>query len=52
MVGLHVLIGIGEALVTMAALAFVRATRPDLPPGKLRDARMAPGTRYLRRTAT
>jgi cobalt/nickel transport system permease protein len=40
MVGIHVLIGIGEALVTMAALAFVRATRPDLL--KLRDARMAP----------
>jgi cobalt/nickel transport system permease protein len=40
MVGLHVLIGIGEALVTMAALAFVRATRPDLL--KLRDARLAP----------
>ncbi len=30
MVGLHVLIGIGEALVTMAALAFVRVSRPDL----------------------
>jgi len=40
MVGIHVLIGIGEALVTMAALAFVRVTRPDLL--KLRDARMAP----------
>jgi cobalt/nickel transport system permease protein len=38
--GIHVLIGIGEALVTMAALTFVRVSRPDLL--KLRDARMAP----------
>jgi cobalt/nickel transport system permease protein len=30
MVGLHVLIGIGEALVTVAAVAFVQVTRPDL----------------------
>jgi cobalt/nickel transport system permease protein len=30
MVGVHVFIGIGEALITMAALAFVQATRPDL----------------------
>ncbi len=30
MVGIHVLIGIGEALVTTAAIAFVRAARPDL----------------------
>lgn len=30
MVGVHALIGIGEALITMAALAFIRATRPDL----------------------
>jgi len=30
MVGLHVLIGVGEALITMAALAFIAATRPDL----------------------
>jgi cobalt/nickel transport system permease protein len=40
MAGIHVLIGIGEALVTMAALTFVRVSRPDLL--KLRDARMAP----------
>ena len=39
MVGIHVLIGIGEALVTMAALAFVQVTRPDLL--GLRDARVA-----------
>jgi cobalt/nickel transport system permease protein len=40
MAGIHALIGIGEALVTMAALTFVRVSRPDLL--KLRDARMAP----------
>jgi cobalt/nickel transport system permease protein len=39
MVGTHVLIGIGEALITMAALAFIQATRADL--FKLRDARLA-----------
>ncbi len=30
MLGVHVLIGIGEALVTVAALAFIEQTRPDL----------------------
>lgn len=30
MVGVHVFIGIGEALVTAAALAFISAARPDL----------------------
>jgi cobalt/nickel transport system permease protein len=30
MLGVHFLIGIGEALVTMAALAFIWQTRPDL----------------------
>ena len=30
MVGVHVLIGIGEALITVAALAFIEQTRPDL----------------------
>jgi cobalt/nickel transport system permease protein len=40
MAGIHVLIGIGEALVTMAALAFVQVSRPDLL--HLRDARMLP----------
>jgi cobalt/nickel transport system permease protein len=30
MVGVHAVIGIGEALITMAALAFVAATRADL----------------------
>jgi cobalt/nickel transport system permease protein len=37
MVGIHVFIGIGEALVTMAALGFIQVTRPDLL--GLRDAR-------------
>lgn len=30
MLGLHALIGIGEALITVAALAFIFRTRPDL----------------------
>lgn len=30
MMGVHALIGIGEALITMAALAFIEQTRPDL----------------------
>ncbi len=30
MLGVHVLIGIGEALITVAALAFIFRTRPDL----------------------
>lgn len=30
MLGVHVLIGIGEALITVAALAFILRTRPDL----------------------
>jgi cobalt/nickel transport system permease protein len=30
MLGVHVLIGIGEALITVAALAFVRSARPAL----------------------
>lgn len=30
MVGVHVLIGIGEALITVAALTFIHQTRPDL----------------------
>ena len=38
MVGVHVVIGIGEALITMAALAFIAVTRSDL----LYAARTAP----------
>lgn len=30
MVGIHALIGVGEALITVAALAFIRQVRPDL----------------------
>jgi len=30
MVGVHAAIGVGEGLVTVAALAFVSVTRPDL----------------------
>ena len=30
MVGVHVFIGVGEALITMAALAFIQVARPDL----------------------
>jgi len=30
MLGVHVLIGIGEAIITVAALAFLERTRPDL----------------------
>jgi cobalt/nickel transport system permease protein len=30
MLGVHVLIGLGEALITVAALAFIERTRPDL----------------------
>lgn len=30
MLGVHALIGIGEALITVAALAFIHQTRPDL----------------------
>jgi cobalt/nickel transport system permease protein len=30
MLGVHVFIGIGEALITVAALAFIEQTRPDL----------------------
>jgi cobalt/nickel transport system permease protein len=39
MLSIHVFIGVGEALVTMAALAFIQVTRPDL--FGLRDARAA-----------
>ena len=39
MVGVHLFIGVGEALITMGALAFIGATRADL--FKLRDARLA-----------
>jgi cobalt/nickel transport system permease protein len=40
MVGVHALIGIGEAIITAAALGFIALTRADL--FELRDAGMAP----------
>jgi cobalt/nickel transport system permease protein len=41
MVGVHMLIGVGEALITMAALGFIAVTRSDL----LHAARRAPSAR-------
>lgn len=35
MVGVHALIGIGEGLITVGALAFIRQTRPDLVSGSV-----------------
>lgn len=35
MLGVHALIGIGEALITVAALAFIMRTRPDLLEAKV-----------------
>jgi cobalt/nickel transport system permease protein len=43
MVGIHVLIGIGEAFITMAALGFIAVTRKDL--FALRDAGLASASR-------
>ena len=34
MLGVHILIGIGEAIITVAALSFIEQTRPDLVNGK------------------
>jgi cobalt/nickel transport system permease protein len=39
MLGVHALIGIGEALITVAALAFIMQTRPDLLEAQSGDAR-------------
>jgi len=36
MVGVHALIGIGEALITVGALSFIGQTRPDLVAGETR----------------
>jgi cobalt/nickel transport system permease protein len=41
MLGVHALIGVGEALISVGALLFVGATRPDL----LRIGQTAPGAR-------
>jgi cobalt/nickel transport system permease protein len=43
MVGVHALIGVGEALITVAALGFIGATRADL--FRLRDAHVAAPSR-------
>jgi ABC-type Co2+ transport system permease subunit len=37
MVGWHLIIGVGEALITVGALSFIAASRADLL--RLRDAR-------------
>jgi cobalt/nickel transport system permease protein len=37
MTGVHMLIGVGEGLITAAALSFILATRPDLLPAWLND---------------
>jgi cobalt/nickel transport system permease protein len=42
MVGVHVVIGVGEALITVAALSFIAVTRADLL--RLRDARPSRAT--------
>jgi len=39
MLGVHVLIGIGEALITVAALAFIMQSRPDLLDGSSESAK-------------
>lgn len=44
MAGVHALIGIGEALITVGALAFIAASRPDL----LAAQESAPGARSAR----
>jgi cobalt/nickel transport system permease protein len=38
MLGVHTLIGVGEGLITAAALSFLLATRPDLLPANVTDA--------------
>ena len=38
MLGVHALIGIGEGLITAAALSFLLATRPDLLPAAVTDS--------------
>lgn len=45
MVGVHALIGIGEALITVAALAFIGQTRPDLIRGSVQTS--ARGTGWI-----
>lgn len=42
MMGVHALIGIGEGLISVGAVAFVLSTRPDLLPGVRRRTQPAP----------
>lgn len=46
MLGVHVLIGLGEAIITVAALAFIERTRPDLLDKKAVAARGGRGWIY------
>jgi ABC-type Co2+ transport system permease subunit len=41
MVGVHAMIGIGEGLITAAALGFIMSTRADLLPDHTREAATA-----------
>jgi cobalt/nickel transport system permease protein len=43
MLGVHALIGIGEALITVGALAFIGQTRPDLLDGRHADTSRGSG---------
>ncbi len=45
MVGVHALIGIGEALITVGALVFIQQSRPDLVNGTART--MAKGSSWI-----
>lgn len=47
MLGVHVLIGLGEALITVAALAFIEQTRPDLLSDKAVSAKGGRGWIYI-----
>lgn len=46
MLGVHVLIGLGEAVITVAALAFIERTRPDLLDKKTIAAKGSKGWVY------
>ena len=46
MLGVHVLIGIGEAIITVAALSFIEQTRPDLLNEKSTSAKGGRGWIY------
>ena len=45
MLGVHALIGVGEAVITVAAVSAVLATRPDVLPARRRRPRPRPVTR-------